>query len=148
MKPVVFRYRSRTLHPQDIGFIQRTITQFYGKGRSHIARGLCEAWGWVQPNGRLKEYAARDLLLRLEEKGLIELPPRLRPKNNLKGNTFVQAPLFCNIPLEDTLNQYGDLSLRQVTPGESYLVGLPGSPLSLPGAAHTGRRAFKIPGFS
>ena len=121
MEPVVFRYRSRDLGPQDIWFIRRTIAQFYGKGRSHISRALCKAWGWVQPNGKLKEYAARDLLLRLEEKGFIELPPRLRPKNNLKRNTFAQTPLFCNTPLEDLLSQYGEPSLQLVTPSESYL---------------------------
>jgi len=88
--------------------------------RSHIARALCEAWEWVQPNGQFKEYAARDLL-RLEEKELIELPPRLRPQNNLKRNTFAQAPLFCNTSLEDPLNQYGGLFLRRVTPDESSL---------------------------
>jgi len=121
MAPVVFRYRSRSLGPQDIEFIQRSIIRFYSKGRSHIARALCEAWGWVQPNGRFKECAARDLLLRLEETGLIELPARLRPKNNLKRNSFAQVPLFCNTPLEDPLNSYGDLSLRGVAPGETYL---------------------------
>jgi hypothetical protein len=82
---------------------------------------LCEAWGWVQPNGHFKEYAARDLLLRLEEKGLIKLPPRLRPKNNLKRNAFAQIPLFWNTPLEGPLSQYGELSLRLVTSSESYL---------------------------
>ena len=75
MEPVVFRYRSRDLGPQDIDFIQGIVAQSYEKGRSHISRALCEAWGWVQPNGKLKEYAARDLLLRLEEKGFFELPP-------------------------------------------------------------------------
>jgi hypothetical protein len=121
MKSVFFRYRSRDVGPQAICFIQRTSAQFYGKGRSHISRALCEAWGWVQPNGKFKEYAARDLLLRLEEKGFIKLPPRLRPKNNLRRNTFAQTPLFCNTPLEDILSQYGELSLRLVTPSESYL---------------------------
>jgi hypothetical protein len=75
----------------------------------------------MQPNGQFKEYAARDLLLRLEEKGFIELPPRLRPKNNLKQNAFIQIPLFCNTPLEDSLSQYGELSVRLVTSNESYL---------------------------
>lgn len=121
MEPVVFRYRSRDLGPQDIDFIQGIVAQSYEKGRSHISRALCEAWGWVQPNGKLKEYAARDLLLRLEEKGFFELPPRLRPKNNLKRNTFVQAPLFCKTSLEGILSQYGELSLRLVTPCENYL---------------------------
>jgi len=81
-EPVVFRYRSRELSLPDIHEIQALVSQFHAKGRAYISRELCQAWGWVQPNGKLKEYAARDLLLRLEEKGFFELPPRLRPDNN------------------------------------------------------------------
>ena len=69
MDTIVFRYRSRELTFQDIDFIQAAITKHFSKGRSYISRVLCMAWNWVQPNGKLKEYAARDLLLRLEEKG-------------------------------------------------------------------------------
>jgi len=116
MDSVVFRYRSRDLRPQNIHFLHTIVAQFYGKGRSGISRVICEAWGWMQPNGKPKEYAARDLLLRLEEKGFIELPPRLRPKNNLKRNAFAQAPLFCKTPLEGSLNQYSEFSLQLVTP--------------------------------
>ena len=121
MDSIVFRYRSRDLRAQDIHFIQTVVAQLYDKGRSEISRAICEAWGWIQPNGRLKECAARDLLLRLEEKGLIELPHRLRPKNNLKRPAFVQIPLFSNTPLEGSLSQYGEASLQMVTPFESYL---------------------------
>jgi len=121
MEPVVFRYRCLDLRPEDICFIQQVIAQWRGKGRSHISRVICRAWGWVQPNGKLKEYAARDLLLRLEEKGFLELPARLRPKNNLKRNTFGQAPLFCKTsPLGGTLSRYGEVSLRLVTASESF----------------------------
>jgi len=81
-EPVVFRNRSRELSLPDIHEIQALVSQFHAKGRAYISRELCQAWGWVQPNGKLKEYAARDLLLRLEEKGFFELPPRLRPDNN------------------------------------------------------------------
>ena len=81
MGPIVFRYRFRELTHKDIECIRSTISKLYRKGRSYISRVLCQEWDWVQPNGKLKEYAARDLLLRLEEKGCIELPPRLRPKN-------------------------------------------------------------------
>jgi len=91
---IVFRYRSRELDVQDIDFISGLISKHYSRGRSYISCVLCEAWQWKQPNGKLKEYAARDLLLRLEEAGFIELPPRLRPKNNLKQRSFDQIPLF------------------------------------------------------
>ncbi len=120
MEPVVFRYRSRELGAQDIHDIQALVSRFYTKGRAYISRELCQAWGWVQPNGKLKEYAARDLLLRLEEKGFLGLPPRLRPDNN-RPKAFVQIPLFGQIPLEGPLHQYEKPSLRLVTSEESYL---------------------------
>ena len=44
MDSIVFRYRSRELTCQDIGFIQAAIAEHYSKGRSYISRVLCKAW--------------------------------------------------------------------------------------------------------
>lgn len=121
MDKIVFRYRSRELTVQDIDFIQATITEHYSKGRSHISSVLCKAWNWIQPNGKLKEYAARDLLLRLEENGLIELPPRLRPKNNLKRKYFDQIPLFIDQPIGGQIGDYPEPVIELVSPGNQYL---------------------------
>jgi len=123
MDPVVFQYRSRELTAKDIEHIGRLISRHYRRGRSHISRVLCRQWNWVQPNGKLKEYAARDLLLRLEEKGLIELPPRLRPKNNLKVPSFDQIPLFVKQPLGGSVGDYSGFQLRILEPGDDYLWG-------------------------
>jgi hypothetical protein len=121
MDKIVFRYRSRELTVQDIGFIQATITEHYSKGRSYISRVLCKAWNWIQPNGKLKEYAARDLLLRLEENAFIELPPRLRPKNNLKRKCFDQIPLFIDQPVGGQIGDYPAPVIELVSPGNQYL---------------------------
>jgi hypothetical protein len=121
MAEVVFRYRSRELDVQDITFIRDLISKHYSRGRSYISRLLCEAWQWVQPNGSLKEYAARDLLLRLEEKGFIELPPRLRPKNNLKQKSFNQVPLFLKEQISGSAGEHADPQIQLVSPKESYL---------------------------
>lgn len=121
MDQVVFRYRSRELSAQDIAFIRSTIALHYDKGRSYISRSLGEAWQWVQPNGKLKEYATRDLLLRLEEKGFIELPPRLREKNNLKGKSFDQIPLFIKEKLGGSVGDFPEVYIRATTSESSYL---------------------------
>jgi hypothetical protein len=121
MDTIVFRYRSRELTLQDIDFIQAAITKHFSKGRSYISRVLCTTWNWVQPNGKLKEYAARDLLLRLEEKGFIELPPRLRPKNNLKPKSFDQIPLFIDQPLYGRVDEYPEPRIEVVGSGDQYL---------------------------
>ena len=121
MSEVVLRYRSRELNLHDIGFIQELISKHYARGRSHISQLLCEAWHWKQKNGKLKEYAARDLLLRLEEKGFIKLPPRLRPKNNLKKKSFDQIPLFLKEQLEGSVGEHTKPVIKLVGPQDSYL---------------------------
>jgi len=121
MTAIFFRYRSRELTARDITFIQEAISQRHAEGRSHISRVLCQAWGWTQPNGKLKEYAARDLLLRLEEKGFIKLPPRLRVKNNLKRKSFVQTPLFSQDPIAGILREHSAITLRIVNSADKYL---------------------------
>lgn len=121
MDLIVFRYRSRELTTWDIEFIRGTITQHYDRGRSHISRMLCKSWQWRQPNGKLKEYAARDLLLRLEEKGFIKLPPRLAQKNNGKAKSFDQLPLFVKNALAGSVGEYPGFFLRPAGPQDNYL---------------------------
>lgn len=121
MDQIVFRYRARQLGMQDIRFIQALICEHYQRGRSHISRLLCKSWQWVQPNGKPKEYAARDLLLRLEEQGLIELPPRLRPKNNLKQKSFAQIPFFVKAAVKGSVGAHGRPSIERVKAHDGYL---------------------------
>lgn len=123
MEPVIVRYRARELTDKDVVFIRELVHQHYDKGRSHISRLLCRTWNWVQANGKLKEYAARDLLLRLEEQGFIELPPRRRPKNNLKAPRFDQVPLFSSQSLCGSVSDYDSPILEPVTRENQYLWG-------------------------
>jgi hypothetical protein len=117
----VFRYRAREIRPQEIQDIQSLVSRFYDRGRTYISQAICEAWEWIQPNGKPKEYAARDLLLRLEERGIVKLPPRLRPDNNGKRKEFAQIPLFDQNPMEGPLGRYGQPLLQLVGPADSYL---------------------------
>ena len=122
MEPILFRYRGRVLTERDIESIRASIDEHYERGRSHISRVLCRKWNWIQPNGKLKEYAARDLLLRLEENNFVCLPPRIKPKNNLKEKSYSQIPLFFhNRPLVGTLCDYAHTRLKRVSKEDNYL---------------------------
>jgi hypothetical protein len=57
----------------------------------------------------------------LEEKGFIELPPRLRPKNNLKPKSFYQIPFFIDQPLCGRVDEYPEPLIEVVRPGDQYL---------------------------
>jgi len=124
MEPVIFRYRTRELTHQDIEDIRQTVALHVDKGRSYISRVLCQQWNWLQPNGKYKEYAARDLLLRLEEAGHITLPPRLRPKDNLKRKSYAQIPIFNQTPLSGSVGQFSGLKIILVDgSSDDYLWG-------------------------
>jgi hypothetical protein len=84
MNQTTCRIRGREITSADLETIREVIASHWSRGRSHISRVLCERWDWRQPNGWLKDRACRDVLLRLEAAGLIELPPRRREKANYK----------------------------------------------------------------
>ena len=75
--PVLVRYRNRAIGARELEFIRATIAAGSFSGRVELSRIICRAWEWRQANGALSEYACRDLLLRLEEWGHIELPAGL-----------------------------------------------------------------------
>jgi hypothetical protein len=123
---IVLRYRGRNVRAEDLETIRAEIAraataQGAARGRSAIARRLCEGWDWRQANGALTEYAARDLLLRLEEAGHIRLPPRLQEKNNQAVPDFRQRPLFLDRPLSGRVDAYGALEIRAAEGSERYL---------------------------
>lgn len=43
--------------------------------RSRLSQEICKEWKWVNANGQLKDMACRTMLLKLERKGLLQLPP-------------------------------------------------------------------------
>lgn len=118
---ILFRYRGRDLAKKDLVQIRAAIGANYSRGRSYIARCLCEHWDWRQANGRFKEYAARDLLLRLEEAGHIELPPRLRVKNNHKRQSFEHKPAFESHPMGGQINEFPAPELCEARGEDAYL---------------------------
>jgi hypothetical protein len=60
-------------------------------------------------------------LLRLEERGFIELPPRLRPKNNLKRKSFLQVPLFVKEQIDGFAGEHDTPHIQVVGSADTYL---------------------------
>jgi len=77
-------YRRREIYSDDLPLIKETILTHYQRGRTAISRELCIKWNWKQLNGRLKDYACRLLLLKLQALGHIELPLSKNPGINLR----------------------------------------------------------------
>ena len=98
--------RRRVIRENDLLLIRQLIEQEGAQGRSHISNRLCEIWNWRQANGRFRQIACRDLLRRLEARGLIELPARLQAarRTGYRNRTSTPDLLPC-IPLTGRLRE-------------------------------------------
>jgi hypothetical protein len=67
--------QGRRIAPGQMSWVAGWIHAHPEWSRKRLARELCQHWQWVDGRGRLKDFAARSLLLKLEARGLIELPP-------------------------------------------------------------------------
>ena len=71
--------QGREVSGADIGLIRGLLAAQPAWGRTRLSEELCRRWDWRNAQGRLKDMAARTLLLKLERAGHIRLPPRQRP---------------------------------------------------------------------
>jgi hypothetical protein len=67
--------QGRRVPPEEINWLQDWIQAHPQWSRKRLARHLCEHWQWRDRRGRLKDFAARSLLLKLEARGHFTLPP-------------------------------------------------------------------------
>jgi len=112
---VVFEYRGRQLTVTDIGAIRALIAGHPQASRRALSKQLCEAWKWVQPNGRPRDMVCRGLMLALERGGHIKLPAvRRRPPNPLARRTRPAGVDVDRTPVRQELGALGTLELRQV----------------------------------
>jgi hypothetical protein len=71
-----FVLQGRTLTDTDLEEIRLLIRQSPEHSRRRLSEELAQRWDWKDLRGRLKDMAARTLMLKLHERGLIELPER------------------------------------------------------------------------
>jgi len=124
---VVLRHRGREVSSNDVDFIRRLIERNPAATRRALSIELCEAWGWVQPNGALRDGVCRGLLLALHRGGHIELPAPQWSSSKLPWARLKPATVEVDAtPLETRLGELGAVELRQVrrTPEEELVDGL------------------------
>lgn len=127
--PLIVRYRGRTITAGDIAFLQQLIAESPGCSRRNLSERVCDAWGWVQPNGARRDMVCRSLMLLLHRAGHIELPPVRRQMLNNVVLKRRPAPLPADLdrlPIEMSFAELGPLEWRQVrrTPDEGLFHSL------------------------
>jgi hypothetical protein len=129
------QYRGRLVSSEDILYIRELITADPHQSRRALSKKICEAWGWRQPNGALRDMVCRGLLLILERAGQVTLPPvayvrhnplaaRTRPAPMLIDTTPIAGPLTDIQPLEfEQVRRTGDEPLFNSLMEEHHYLG-------------------------
>lgn len=101
----------------EIGLIRDLMVDHSDWGRTRLSEEICHQWDWRNAQGRIKDMAARTLLLKLERRGLIKLPARQRPSSNEFRNRRVLLMDHVSEPIRGSLGDLQPLSVSIVSPG-------------------------------
>ncbi|MEJ2389191.1 MAG: DUF4338 domain-containing protein [Chromatiaceae bacterium] len=102
------RYCGRDFAPEELALIRRLIAEDLTATRADLSRRLCERIGWYKADGGLKEMSARVAMLRMQDDGLIRLPPPTgaRPQSCIRATAATDpgpalaAPVHALPPLQ------------------------------------------------
>jgi hypothetical protein len=111
-----WRYRGREIGSEQIVFLREFIGAHPTSSRWKLSRQLCEALGWKQANGALRDMVCRGLLLMLERAGEIQLPAvRRHIRGQCRtGRPRPEAVLIDHTPLAMPLKELGPIEIQPV----------------------------------
>jgi hypothetical protein len=111
--------QGRPFGPQELAQVQALIGEHGGWSRYRLSRELARLWDWRTARGQLKDMAARTLLLKLQMRGWIELPPRRWASPTRSGRPPVGlGPALENSPVAGALKDLLPLHLHEVSQAE------------------------------
>ena len=66
--------QGRPVGTAELEQVRGLLAAHHDGSRYRLSRELCRVWNWRSLTGQIKDMAARSLLLKLEERGLVVLP--------------------------------------------------------------------------
>jgi len=107
--------QGREVSPADLEQIRELIRAHPDWSRRRLSEVLAREWNWRNAVGRVKDMAARSLLVKLDKRGWIQLPPqRWAATNRMRARVIAQRR-WDTTPLQATLAELGPLEIREVS---------------------------------
>ena len=118
------KLQGRALAASDLEQIRELVGSHPHWHRRRISEVLARQWNWRNAAGQLKDMAARSLLLKLQARGLVSLPPRRRLPPNRMGSSPRTELAWEPQPVHCALEQLQPLSVQEVSrePGQRPLL--------------------------
>lgn len=106
------RYCGRDFSDDELSRIRQLISNKSGRNRAELSRLTCQALGWYKADGGLKEMSARVAMLRMQQDGLISLPPPLRARPD--PTIHITARTDPGVPVERPAGTLAPLVFQRV----------------------------------
>lgn len=109
------RYCGRIFSAAELAGIQSLIATNPGDSRAALSRRVCELLHWYRQDGRLKDMSCRVAMLRMQDDGLIKLPPPRNGNNN--GKAYLRKTAAADpkpAPLKIHSSDFDDLRVYPV----------------------------------
>lgn len=110
--------QGRKLEEADIEGIRQLLVENPTWSRRRLSEAVAAEWDWRNERGQLKDMAARSLLVKLDERGHIELPPRRQTPTNRMTRPMIGGE-WDSTPVTGTLSSLGRLTIREVSTEET-----------------------------
>ena len=110
------RYCGRDFSVSEMVAVRTLIADHPTANRARLSRLVCEVLDWRRPDGRLKDMSCRVAMLRMQNDGLIRLPPPQKSNNNgrpyRRRTPQAEPELFAAVGSAGAL---ADLNLQLIT---------------------------------
>ncbi len=109
--------QGRAFGPAELEEIRGLLAEEPWASRYRLSRQLALRWEWRSPNGQLKDMAARTLLLKLHQRGWIELPPcrMASPTRSGRRRSATRPFLTDTTPIHSSLQGLGPLRIEELS---------------------------------
>ncbi len=108
------RYCGRNFTLKELEQIRVLIKQNPEFNRMRLSKEVCRMLHWLKPDGKLKDMSCRVAMLRMQEDGLMQLPPPMHAKPPARKIEFTSATALQN-PIVCPVNQLPQLHFQMVT---------------------------------
>lgn len=106
------RFCGRAFTAAELDAIAQCIAEHPGASRAQLSRLVCERLAWRRPDGQVKEMSCRVAMLRMQEKGLIELPAARN--TNANGQPYRRRTRLAELEPSPVVEPAGALGALQI----------------------------------
>lgn len=109
------RIQGRAVGPGEVAQVHTLLERHPEWSRWRLSQELCRLWDWHNGVGQWKDMAARSLLLKLQGRGWIQLPPRRSLSPNRHRLAPVPAVRWDQRAVVGALGEIGPLQVEEVS---------------------------------